>query len=169
MDQSVLQALCHIPSFLLERVLVQLVRDPGIHQRGDGVDLVLLTELEKLPVPVRVLHGDRVSHGERHHGLIEDEPAVLGHRLYLAERNRLGPSSLNHLLQPVRTVLGFSAVYEFLGVVWIETHCQDIILVLENMVLKILVDDHEIENASVEDLKRRLLQKLLVLLTSGAR
>ena len=36
------------------------------------------------------------------------------------------------------------------------------------MILKILVDDHEIENASVKDLKRRLLQELLILLTSSA-
>src|SRR5215831_4112845 len=150
-------------SLLLERVLVQLVRHPGVHQRGDVVDLLVLPFLQQLAVPVSVLEGYRVPHRPAHQCLVEEQDPLAGEQLELAERDGLGPGTLRDLFDAERAVLRLPPDDEFLGVVRVEAERPDVVLIREDETLKILVNLHHVQHGPVENVQASLCGELVVL------
>src|SRR3954463_16104905 len=111
----------------LERLLVELPCNVGVHQGRDVVDLLLSSFLEELAVTIGIFQCDSVAHREGHETFIKYEQAIFAQLLQFAQRNRLGSGTLNNFLDSVRAVFLFVPCYEFFSVIRIVAEGTNIV------------------------------------------
>src|SRR5699024_10623437 len=132
------------------------------------IDLLVVSVLQKLSVTIGVLHNNSVPHGECHQRLVELQHPLLGKDLKLAERYGLSSGALNDLLHTKCAVLSHPPLDELLGVVRVEAEGSNVVLRVQDVLVEVVVDVHHVENGSLHDDKRPLLDKFLVLHAHGA-
>src|SRR4051812_36459563 len=128
---------------------MHLIRHPSVHQCGDVVDLLVVALLQELSVTVRVLHGDTVSHGERHEPLVKYELTLLSKVLELSKRHRLSPSALEDLFDTERPILLFPPSDKLFGVIRVVSQTSNVIPRILDKVIQIGINCHHVKHSAV--------------------